>query len=296
VKFSYRNLSFAGSHIKFIIDLENSAEKALKNLTVTHEINSLDKKEFIFASEFLRTYYNIETEKVKKGNDLYYHILLKNCHEGKIPRIKLSLLALLLKSHKFVNIPQPKNNEAIPSDKVIFHPFEMSIFIQDYRLHVAPEAIDAFLSTIVTTDNYYVNEIDKGKCYVHFFDEFNCKKVFRELKNKPSQFQDCYEVEYYHDENWKFEDFYLYLKNENYFRYLNNDFGEDPEHELIFDTIRKSKRNIEAEDCLKNNNTEENKLSKNAFSDSTEAGNKNEKKVEVKDDDGFTKVTKKKKK
>lgn len=289
VKFSYRNISFACSHVKFVIELENSAEKALKNLTSAHEINSLDKKEFIFASEFLRTYYNIETEKIKKGNDLYYHIVLKNCHEGKIPRIKLSLLALLLKSHKFVNIPIPKNNMEIPKEKIIYHPFEMSIYIQDYRLHVTAEAIDAYLSNIIPTDNYYVNEIDKGKCYVHFFDEYNCKKVFKELKIKPSQFQDCYEVEYFHNENWKFEDFYLYLKNADYFKYLN-DLTEDPEHELIFDTIRKSTKN-QGKDKNAETDTEENKNK-----ESIDAKNDKEKKVELKDNDGFTMVTKKKKK
>jgi len=196
----------------------------------------------------------------------------------------------MLRSHKFVNIPQPKSNLGIPKEKIIFHPFEMSIFIQDYRLHVSAEAIDAYISNIIPTDNYYVNEINKGKCYVHFFDKYNCKKVFKELKNKPSQFQDCYEVEYYHEDNWKFEDFYLYLKNEEYFKYLN-DLSEDSEHELIFDTIRKSKKN-QGKEASSNVDSEENKISENA---NNEDGGM-DKKIEVEDNDGFTKVTKKKKK
>ncbi len=299
VKFSYRNLYFAFKHVKFIIDLENSAEKALKNLTSLHEINSLDKKEYIFASEFLRTYYNIEPEKVKKGNDLFYHILLKNCHEGKIPRVKLSLLALLLKSHKFTNIIKLKNsNEEIPKDKIIYHPFEKSIYIQDYRLHVTPEAIDAYISNIVTTDNFYVNEIDKGKCYVHFFDEYNCNKVFKDLKTKPSQFQDCYEVEYYYNDNWKFEDFYLYLKNEHYFKYLN-ELEEDLEHEVIFDVIRKNRKCIVENSDSSNEKTidqekiqiQEKKQNIVIICDSK----KKEENPQSKED-GFVVVTKKKKK
>jgi len=296
VKFSYKNLNFACSHVKFIIDLEKSVEKAMKNLTTTHEINSLDKKEFIFASEFLRTYYNIETEKIKKGNDLYYHILLKNCHEGKIPRIKLSLLALLMKSHKFVNIPMPKSNEIIPKNKIIFHPFEMSIYIQDYRLHITPEAIDAFISSLVTTDNFYVNEINKGKCYVHFFDKYNCKKVYKELKNRPSQFQDCYEVEYYHEENWRYEDFYSYLKNEDYFKYLN-ELEEDSEHELIFETIKKNMKNLGDDKNKTLINEESNYDEKNnKHSGDAENNEKEKNKIQLADEDGFIMVTKKKKK
>lgn len=288
VKFSCRNLIYAFDKVKFIMELENTAEKALKSLTTKHEINSLDKKQFIFASEFLRTYYNLETEKIKKGTDLSYHILLKNCDQGKIPRVKLSLLALLLKSHKFVNIPLPKENQTIPKNKIIYHPFEMSIYIQDYRLHVTPEAIDAHISTIVTSDKYYVNEINKGKCYIHFFDKYNCKKVFKELKSKPSQFQDCYEVSYYHDENWRYEDFYLYLINDEYFKYLN-ELYEDGEHELIFEKIKNSKnKNFNSEEQESKELDQPNETGKSDYIKSNDL-------QKPKDDDGFTVVTKKKK-
>ena len=39
VKFSYFNIFFAMSKIKFVIEVENIIEKALKNLTEKHEIN-----------------------------------------------------------------------------------------------------------------------------------------------------------------------------------------------------------------------------------------------------------------
>ena len=290
VKFSYRNINYAFDKIKFIIELENTSEKALRNLTVKHEINQLDKKEYIFASEFLKSYYNIEVEKIKRGTDLFYNILLKNCHEGKIPRIKLSLLALLLKDHKFVRI-QKKENTPIPKKCIIYHPFEMSIYIQDYRLHVTPEMIDAFVSTIVNSERFYVDEIKKGQCYIHFFDKYSCKKVYNDLKSKPSQFQDCYQISYYHEDNWKYEDLYLYLKNEEYYNMLK----EVDEHNKDFVVVQGKGPNKEAfvmnkkdEGIIKE---EEKENEKGLLIDSG---------VRIEDnyneDDGFVVITKKKKK
>jgi hypothetical protein len=297
VKYSYYNIFFAISKIKFVIDVENTIEKSLRNLTEKHEINSLNKKEFQFVMEFLRAYYNIESEMIKKPNDHSFHVLMKNCQEAKIPKIRLSLLALTLKNRNFMRIPYNKENIILKKDKIIYHPFEKSLYIQDYRLHVTVEMIDKFLADFVPMTQYYVYEISPGNCYVHFFDKYMCNKVYKELKSKTNQFQDCYEVNYYYDENWSYKDFYLYLRNDIYFSYLNNYHGK-LDDSLLYTKVNNDNSNVN--DNLNDNYNINSNYNPNENKDKKIVGNLDFNKVSNNlnedSDDGFTVVKKKKKK
>ena len=96
------------------------------------------------------------------------------------------------------------------------------------------------------------------------------------------------------------------MKNEEYFRYLN-DLNEDSQHELIFQTINKKDKNIISNNNLKEIGTlknaenlcDENNINKD-LSNENDAEKKSveeSKRINAeKDKDGFVTVTKKKKK
>ncbi len=210
IKFDHSVIEFAKNKIKFFIELEMVIDKAVTNLEKKFEIHNLDKKLYKFTSEILKNYYNIETKKEKKINDALCSLVLTDCCQAVLPKYKLSLLALLFKHRKFVEDPK------------INHPFGMSILIQNHRYSVTIEDIEnhiLYLTKSISKTDFYIDEITKGKCYVHFLNLELGQKIFKFLKNNPSQFQECYE-HIYDVRDIKFEELYIYMKNKEYFNTL----------------------------------------------------------------------------
>jgi len=226
IKFDNSVIEFVKTRIKTFMELEGLIDKAVINLEKKYEINNLDKKLYMFISELLKNFYNIKSQKNKNINDNLCSLVLTDCSEAFLPKYRLSLLSLLFKHRKFVDDPKISN------------PFEMSIFIQNYRYSVSIENIEnhlLYLTKSISKNDFYVDEITKGKCYIHFFNLDLGQRIFNCLKNSPSQFQDCYEHVYEGGKETKYEDLYLYMKNTDYFNklfYKDEDDKEDNNTDL----------------------------------------------------------------
>jgi hypothetical protein len=202
IKYDHGILRFAKHKLSFIIEVENIVEKALKNITSSkYEIPKLDKNTFITTAEYLKTYYNIVTEKGKKQENMM-NLVLSDCSEAHLPGFRLSLFGLLFKSHRFV-----KNTK-------IHHPFEMSIHIHNYRYQITEADIDDYIGLYCSKNDFYVSEVEKTVCYVHFFKKEIGLKVYEQVKSKPSQFQDCYDIQYDKKDELRYKDLYQYLRDE----------------------------------------------------------------------------------
>ena len=123
--------------MKLIIKIENIVENAMKNQTATHEINNIEKKSYILISEFLRSnkilnnldYYNLKFEKTKSNVDRLKSITITDASASTIPRYRLSLFGILFKNHYFVE------------DAKIYHPFEATIYLNNYRYQTKIEEV-----------------------------------------------------------------------------------------------------------------------------------------------------------
>jgi len=211
-KFENNLLNFAKKNLRLILELEVLVEKALKNIGQKFELPKIEKKLFIHCIELLKNYYNIKVDKIKKAGEHWSILVISDCSQAVLPKYKLSLMALLFRQHKFAN--NLKLN--------IYHPFEMSILIQNYRYSVSFEDIESYILSLISINknSFYVDEIEKGRCYVHFFDCDLGKKIYNQLKLKPSQYQEAYDIYYNRKENLKLDELYLYLKNSDYFDLL----------------------------------------------------------------------------
>ena len=210
IKFDHVVIEFVKNKVKFFIELEVLIDKAVTNLEKKYEIHNIDKKLYWFTHELLKNYFNIQSKKEKKINDAVCSIILTDCSEAVLPKYKLSLIALLFKHRKFVENPK------------IHHPFGMSILIQNYRYSVTVEDIEnhiLYLTKSISKNDFYIDEVTKGKSYVHFFNLELGQKIFKLLKKNPSQFQECYE-HVYNEREIKYEELYLHMKNPEYFNQL----------------------------------------------------------------------------
>jgi hypothetical protein len=210
-KFDQNILTFAKKNIKLIMEIEVMVEKSLKNQQIKNELPKLEKKYFITLTSFLNTYYKIKVDRIKKG-DNWYTLIIDDCTEAVLPKYRLSLFGLLFKFNKFIT--NPKLN--------IHHPFEMSILIQNYRYSVEMEDLEVYIMGIcsLTRNDFYIDEVEKGKCYIHFFNLELGKKLFYNLKSKPSQFQDCYEIYHNLKDDMRLYQLYQYLRDPEYFNLL----------------------------------------------------------------------------
>lgn len=211
-KFDNNLLLFAKKNVKFIIELEALIEKSLKNQSIKRELPKFEKKLYGPISEYLKNYYNIKVDKIKKAGDSWSTLILGDCSEAVLPKYRLSLMALIFKYNKFAT------NQKLN----IFHPFEMSILVQNYRYSVVVEDIENYLLSLcnLNKNEFYIDEIEKGKCYVHFFNLEVGKKLYYQLKLKPSQYQDSYEIYYNLKDDLKLDELYSYMKNQEYFNLL----------------------------------------------------------------------------
>ena len=128
----------------------------------------------------------------------------------------------------------------------------MSILIQNYRYSVTVEDIEnhiLYLTKLISKNDFYIDEITKGKCYLHFFNLELGQKIFKLLKNNPSQFQECYE-HVYNEREIKFEELYLHLKNPEYFNQLfyKDDFEKENSNPEIANTAN-AKSSDDEKDC-----------------------------------------------
>jgi len=189
-KFDFNILYFAKKNIKLIMKVEDTIEKALKSQSqsTTHEIPNLNKKEWVVVYEFLKTYYNIAIEKKSSDLNRLRNIVLKDVSASTIPRIRLSLLGVLFKNHYFITDPR------------IFHPFEATISLFNYRYSTTDDEIEKFLLTFCESSDFYLDQITAGKGYAHFFKREVGEKVFLNIKSHTSQFQDC-ELKTYEKQN-----------------------------------------------------------------------------------------------
>ncbi len=101
-----------------------------------------------------------------------------------------------------------------------------------------------------------------GKAYVHFFNKDIAEKVYNSIKTFPSQFQDC-ELKLLPKkaEEDYFKKIYKYLKDANYFNYVNEsrdvDFVQKAENEKKEEKKENSDHNVENKETkLKNDKVE----------------------------------------
>jgi len=235
-KYDHSTLRLARNKLSFIIEVENIIEKALKNLTSTkYEISKLDKNMYAATAEFLKTYYNIKTEKGKKHENSL-NLVLSDCSEANLPSFRLSLFGLLFKSQRFV-----KNIK-------INHPFEMSIYIHNYRYQCTEDDIDDYISTMCSKSDFYAVEIERSRCYVHFFKKEVGMKVYNLVKTRPSQFQDCYDIHYDKKEEIRYKDLYQYLRDEEYLNYAVAEEEEEVKASHKATVSRETSSNIISDD------------------------------------------------
>lgn len=138
--------------------------------------------------------------------------------------------------------------------------------------------------TYCELNNFYLDQINTGKAYVHFFNKEIAAKVYNSVKSYPSQFQDCELtiLQKKNEENY-FKKIYSYLKDSNYYNYVydqreDNFVVEKMENEKEKEIIEENKEIIEKD--KKNENKE----------------SKSKPEKDKIDDDGFTIVKKKKNK
>ena len=112
------------------------------------------------------------------------------------------------------------------------------------------------------TNAFYLDIITMGKAYVHFFNKDIAEKVYNSIKTFPSQFQDC-ELKLLPKkaEEDYFKKIYKYLKDANYFNYVNEsrdvDFVQKAENEKKEEKKENSDHNVENKETkLKNDKVE----------------------------------------
>ena len=129
-------------------------------------------------------------------------------------------------------------------------------------------------------NNFYLDQINPGKAYAHFFNKEIAEKVYNSIKSYPSQFQDCdlKILQKKNEENY-FKKIYSYLKDSSYFNYAY----EQREDNFVVEKVEKEK--IEEK---KDNHETDIKI------DNKDTKSKKEK--ENIDEDGFVIVKNKKKK
>lgn len=87
-----------------------------------------------------------------------------------------------------------------------------------------------------------------GKAYVHFFNKDVAEKVYNSIKSFPSQFQDCeLKILPKKDEEDYFKKIYNYLKDANYFNYVN-----EPREGNFVQVSEKEKKEEKKEISLEN--------------------------------------------
>jgi hypothetical protein len=106
------------------------------------------------------------------------------------------------------------------------------------------------LTKYCETNAFYLDIITMGKAYVHFFSKDVAEKVYNSIKSFPSQFQDC-ELKLLpkKEEEDYFKKIYKYLKDANYFNYVNEsregDFVQKNENEKKEEKKEKSDQNVD---------------------------------------------------
>jgi len=74
-------------------------------------------------------YYNLKLEKLKDQLSHSYYLVIKDASEAQLPKYRISLFGLLFKNHNFMK------------DNKIYHPFEYTITLKNYRYQTSSEEI-----------------------------------------------------------------------------------------------------------------------------------------------------------
>lgn len=277
LKYTPYQISFAVNKSLLVSKVEDFTENYLSNITnkkETSKILTVESKYSQAVCDFLVNIYNVRINKGSKS-DGYNNISITSGSSGRLPKFRLSLLGLLFKHTKFIK-PEYNNEKDYPQFK-IYHPFEQSILIKNYRVSCSLEEIESHLlknNIVQNEDDFYISETCSQLCYIHFFDAKRCVKAYNKNINFPSQFQECYLIDQYAGLDNKdksefknavtytlskefLENLYKYKKNTKYFELLNE----------YYDNVADIKKEKKKEEILKNT-----------------------------DDEGFVLVTKKKKK
>ena len=182
----------------------------------------IDKEDYEMISEWLIIYHSLNPKMLKiKDNAKRVYIVFTSSTLKRFyyQKYRLSLIALLLKYNKFAE------NKKIP----VYHPFNYSILIRNYKSNTKYEGVEACLLAIgkMTRNDFYLDEFKPNEFYVHFFDSELGHKVYLQMKTRPIEFQEAYETSYPKGRDLKEEKLYSYYKDEEYFSYLNEELDGD---------------------------------------------------------------------
>lgn len=238
-KFSSQMLNYAKSKTELITQVEDFIENHLSKLA-SNEVTNIfycEKSELGAVVDLLLTIYNIKADKTFNKNTGKGIIKVVDCSLARLPRFRLSLFGLLFKYNKFVI---KDYNADGPCQ--IFHPFQQSFYIKDYRIQNAAEEIEQHLlkqKIVSNEDDFYIDQTRENLAYVHFFDSDKCKIAFNYNSKIPSPFQNCYITDEYRPKQESSEVFtatttttanssstvsskmYNYKSNSKYFDLLN---------------------------------------------------------------------------
>ena len=219
IKYSSSMINFAKKKAKIISQAEDMIENYLTNITSTigkdnsttipNKYNTFitDKKHSQVIAAIMVNIYNLKVNKVQKSDGMY-QITIVDGLSARLPRWKLSYLGLLFIHNKFTK--REYNLELEDFNSVdefksyeerykIYHPFERSFVIKNYRNNVSMQDIEDFLvknKLVDSEDDFYLDEYEQ-KCFIHFYEADKCQKAYEKNAAYVSQFNDCFILDPY---------------------------------------------------------------------------------------------------
>lgn len=197
IKYTYGMTKYAKDNTDLINNVENFVEDYLSHVSNPSGYDTFycEKNSLNAIHDLLTNIYNVEVTKVYNKTLSSGVITITNGSSARFPRFRLSLFGLLFKNNKFFK--KEYNNEG---PYKIYHPFEQSFFIRDYKSSNFSDELELHLinnKIVNSAYDYYIDLDSKDIIYVHFFKADTCARAFENNRKFTSPFQNCYLLDQY---------------------------------------------------------------------------------------------------